>query len=203
MNKWHYCQQWCSSIWCNSNSNSSSSKLLDDAMNGQQRRIDQVPAVIKPWQNGNTPQSKAPKHFKKLLFLWKKIRKTSLDFHKTENGILRIKMLDRFRSLFGAPFVKIAATWELIKDSVRDDVFPAWSSSILLIYTFIIHCGFKNLWRNDEKASVMFWCYAVLVITQLKLMTGVDTFFQSPNMDGVSYTTLSGRTVINTVWIIN
>ena len=31
----------------------------------------------------------------------------------------------RFRSLFGAPFVKIAATWELIKDFVRDDVFPA------------------------------------------------------------------------------
>ena len=31
----------------------------------------------------------------------------------------------RFKSVFKAPFVMIAATWELIKDFVRDDVFPA------------------------------------------------------------------------------
>ena len=50
------------------------------------------------------------------------MRKTSLDFQKNRKWDSKDKDA-RFRSLFGAPFFKIAATWELIKDFGRDDVF--------------------------------------------------------------------------------
>ena len=42
--------------------------------------------------------------------------KMFLDFLKIDNWILRLKMQDKFKSLFGTPSVVIAA-WELIKDS--------------------------------------------------------------------------------------
>ena len=51
------------------------------------------------------------------------MQKPSLDFRKTENGILRIKMLySNHHYLDGDPSVVIAAAWEMIKDFVRDDV---------------------------------------------------------------------------------
>ena len=48
------------------------------------------------------------------------MHKTSLDFLKIENGILKIKMLDSNHYL--ELFFVIAAFWELIKDFVNDDI---------------------------------------------------------------------------------
>ena len=66
----------------------------------------------------------------------------------------------------------------------QETVFPRLKQFNVLD-THFHHGGYNNE-AMMRKHQICF--DAVLVITQLKLMLGVDTFFESPKMDGVSYT---------------
>jgi hypothetical protein len=102
---------------------------------------------------------------------------------------------ERFRSLFGAPSVVIAALWELIRSNVNDDVEEKhllWGLVFLKVYAKNeeIHCalvGFPTRKEFRQKA----W-HIVEILADLKdgIIRLENRFVNAPNRNGIPYMTL-------------
>ena len=103
------------------------------------------------------------------------MQKPSLDFQQTENGNESKDKDARFKSLFGAPFVVIAADWELIKDSIRDDVeryHILWALIFLKVYApnEEVHCGLVGLPTKQQFREIAWHIVEILADPKEKVI---------------------------------